>query len=95
MMALLARVMGIGIETADMLVQEVLSRNLRDSQVADIEMTATPTGDTSTPTASSLTSLFQSDSVALLAEISFAYAPLRDNVVAVLEGVNWDGESTL
>ena len=27
---LLARVMGIGIETADMLVQEVLSRNLRD-----------------------------------------------------------------
>jgi transposase len=30
MMRLLARVMGIGIETADMLVQEVLSRNLRD-----------------------------------------------------------------
>ena len=27
---LLARVMGVGIETADMLVQEVLSRNLRD-----------------------------------------------------------------
>ena len=30
MVRLLARVMGIGIETADMLVQEVLSRNLRD-----------------------------------------------------------------
>jgi len=30
MLRLLARVMGIGIETADMLVQEVLSRNLRD-----------------------------------------------------------------
>jgi transposase len=30
MMRLLARVMGIGIETADMLVQEVLSRKLRD-----------------------------------------------------------------
>jgi transposase len=30
MMRLLARVMGIGIETADMLVQEVLSKNLRD-----------------------------------------------------------------
>ena len=29
MVRLLARVMGIGIETADMLVQEVLSRNLR------------------------------------------------------------------
>jgi transposase len=30
MVLLLARVMGVGIETADMLVQEVLSRNLRD-----------------------------------------------------------------
>jgi transposase len=30
MMRLLARVMGIGIETADLLVQEVLSKNLRD-----------------------------------------------------------------
>jgi transposase len=30
MVLLLARVIGVGIETADMLVQEVLSRNLRD-----------------------------------------------------------------
>jgi transposase len=30
MVQLLARVVGVGIETADMLVQEVLSRNLRD-----------------------------------------------------------------
>ncbi len=30
MVLLLARVVGIGVETADMLVQEVLSRNLRD-----------------------------------------------------------------
>src|SRR3974390_1401490 len=30
MVRLLARVMGVGIETADMLVHEVLSRNLRD-----------------------------------------------------------------
>ena len=30
MVRVLARVMGVGIETADMLVQEVLSRNLRD-----------------------------------------------------------------
>jgi len=30
MMLLLARVIGVGIETADMLVQEILSRNLRD-----------------------------------------------------------------
>ncbi len=30
MIRLLARVVGVGIETADMLVQEVLSRNLRD-----------------------------------------------------------------
>jgi transposase len=30
MMRLLARAMGIGIETADMLVQELLSKNLRD-----------------------------------------------------------------
>jgi transposase len=30
MVAILARVVGVGIETADMLVQEVLNRNLRD-----------------------------------------------------------------
>lgn len=30
MVRLLARVVGVGIETADMLVQEVLGRNLRD-----------------------------------------------------------------
>lgn len=30
MVALLARIIGVGVETADMLVQEVLSRNLRD-----------------------------------------------------------------
>ena len=30
MVRLLARVVGVGVETADMLVQEVLSRNLRD-----------------------------------------------------------------
>ena len=30
MVALLVRVVGVGIETADMLVNEVLSRNLRD-----------------------------------------------------------------
>jgi transposase len=30
MIRLLARVVGVGFETADMLVQEVLSRNLRD-----------------------------------------------------------------
>src|SRR3954469_21105328 len=32
MVLLLARIMGIGIETADMLVHEVLSRNLRDDR---------------------------------------------------------------
>ncbi len=30
MVRLLARVIGVGIETADMLVQEVLARNMRD-----------------------------------------------------------------
>jgi transposase len=30
MVRLLARVIGVGVETADMLVQEILSRNLRD-----------------------------------------------------------------
>ena len=30
MVLLLARVVGIGVETADMLVHEVLSRNMRD-----------------------------------------------------------------
>jgi len=33
MVRLLARVIGVGIETADMLVQEVLSRTIRDRRV--------------------------------------------------------------
>ena len=44
MVLLLARVIGIGIETADMLVQEVLSRNLRDRRaVAGMGLTVRPT----------------------------------------------------
>ena len=45
MVRLLARVMGIGIETADMLVQEVLSRNLRDRRAVAryAGLTARPT----------------------------------------------------
>ena len=34
MVRLLARVIGVGIETADMLVQEVLARNMRDRRAA-------------------------------------------------------------
>jgi transposase len=34
MVRLLARIIGVGVETADMLVREVLSRNLRDRRAA-------------------------------------------------------------
>jgi transposase len=34
MVRLIANVIGVGIETADMLVQEVLSRHLRDRRVS-------------------------------------------------------------
>ena len=40
MVRLLARVIGIGVETADMLVQEVLSRNLRDRRAVVAAMGA-------------------------------------------------------
>ena len=36
MVRLLARVIGIGVETADMLVQEVLSRNMRDRRAVAV-----------------------------------------------------------
>jgi transposase len=42
MIRLLARVVGVGIETADMLVQEVLSRNLRDRRARYAGLTGAP-----------------------------------------------------
>src|SRR5436189_3092512 len=40
MVRLLARVIGVGIETADMLVHEVLSRNMHDRRALPMRMTA-------------------------------------------------------
>jgi len=44
MMRMLARIMGIGIETADILVHEVLSRKLRDQRAVarDGALTGSP-----------------------------------------------------
>ena len=42
MVRLLARVMGVGIETADMLVHEVLSRNMRDRRAVARGLTGSP-----------------------------------------------------
>jgi transposase len=48
MVRLIANVIGVGIETADMLVQEVLSRNLRDRRAvahfADLACAPTESG---------------------------------------------------
>jgi len=69
--------------------------SVRASTVADLELLSSPTGDSSTPQAASLVSMFQTDSVALLAEATFAFAPLRERCVVMLEGAAWGGEATL
>jgi Phage capsid family len=59
------------------------------STEASLEMTDAPTGNSITPTAISLVSMFQTNSVALRAERTISWKRRRNNGVAYLTGVNW------
>jgi HK97 family phage prohead protease len=61
------------------------------SQEASLEMSDAPTGDAGTPTAASLVSMFQTNSVALRAERVINWARRRTGSVAYLTGVDWGG----
>jgi hypothetical protein len=65
---------------------------LRSSDQTDIEMAETPGSDASTGVDATLTSMFQTNGVALMAVCNFAVEKLRSDAVAVLQGVSWGAE---
>src|SRR5262245_47806273 len=63
--------------------------DLRASREAALQMDDAPTQSSASPTATNLVSLYQTNSVALRAEMSFAVAVIRPNSVATMTGVTW------
>lgn len=59
------------------------------SREASLQMLDNPTNDTVTPTATSLVSMFQTNSVAFRAERILNWSKRRASAVAVLDGVSW------
>jgi HK97 family phage major capsid protein len=59
------------------------------SSQADIQMDTAPTTTSATPTASTLVSMFASNSTALRCDAWFGAQVLRDDTVAVITGINW------
>jgi capsid protein len=64
---------------------------LRASRQASILMNTAPVMDSSTPTPATLVSMWQSNTVAYLAECQFGALPLRTDVCAVVQSINWGG----
>jgi HK97 family phage major capsid protein/HK97 family phage prohead protease len=61
------------------------------SREASLQMLDNPTNDTSTPTPTTMVSMFQTDSVALRAERYINWKRRRDAAVATLDQVVWTG----
>ena len=59
------------------------------SREASLEMDTAPSGDSDTPTASEMVSMFQTNSVAFRAERTINWMKRRTSAVALLEDVNW------
>ncbi len=59
------------------------------SREASLQMDSAPTNDTATPTATSLVSLWQTNSVGFRAERTLNWSKRRTSAVAMLTGVNW------
>lgn len=63
--------------------------NVDMSREASLQMLDNPTNDTVTPTATSMVSMFQTNSVAFRAERILNWSKRRASAVAVLDEVNW------
>jgi HK97 family phage major capsid protein/HK97 family phage prohead protease len=61
------------------------------SEEASLEMSDAPTGDSGAPTAASMVSMFQTNSVAIRAERTINWARRRATSVAYITGVDWGG----
>jgi hypothetical protein len=64
---------------------------LRASRQASILMNTVPVMDATTPTPATLVSMWQTNTTAYLAEASFGALPLRTDVCAVVQSINWGG----
>jgi HK97 family phage major capsid protein len=64
---------------------------LRASRQASILMNTVPVMDATTPAPATLVSMWQSNTVAFLAECQFGALPLRTDVCAVIQSINWGG----
>lgn len=62
------------------------------SSEASLQMLDNPTNDSVTPTATSMVSMFQTNSVAFRAERSLNWARRRSSAVSYLSSVNWGGD---
>lgn len=62
---------------------------LESSGEASVQITDSPTNDVTTPTATTLTSLFQTDSLGVRATVDFGLAAVRDAAVVELSGIGW------
>lgn len=63
--------------------------DVRVSNQADVLMDTAPSMNSATPTAAQMVSMFQTNSVALLATAMFGAQRLRDDAIALIEGVDW------
>ena len=64
---------------------------LRASSEADVLLADDPAMNSANPVAAQMTSLFQSNSVGLLAVVYFASERLRPNSTATITNVDWGG----
>jgi len=64
---------------------------LRKSSQTSVQMDTAPTGSSTVPTATTLVSMFQTDSTALLVECIFGAQTLRDTAAHVTTGIGWGG----
>lgn len=67
--------------------------NIDASREASLQMLDNPTNNSATGTATSMVSMFQTNSVALRAERFINWAKRRTSAVAYLSGVNWGTEA--
>lgn len=65
--------------------------DLAMSTEASLQMDGAPTMDSTTPTPSTMVSMFQTNSVAFRAERALNWARRRTSAVAYMDGVNWGG----
>jgi hypothetical protein len=61
------------------------------SDQVSLQMDDAPTNSSATPTATSLVSMWQTNSVAFRAEHGIGWKRMRSSAVAYLTGVNWGG----